>query len=183
VVAVLGIGALMARQAAILAENLPGYAPPSPRSWRGCRRGAGWSTDHGRDERDRGRQAPGRGAGDASGASAAPPGDLPAPPRAARGGAAAEAAGAERQAPTPVVIREPDPTTLETLQRLAGPLLHPLATAGIVLVLVIFILLYRAGPARPDDPPGRRARPAPHHGGDGRRGLPPLALLPGAGGA
>jgi hypothetical protein len=42
-----------------------------------------------------------------------------------------------------VVIRTPEPTTLETLQRVAEPLLHPLATGGIVLILVIFILLYR----------------------------------------
>ncbi|WP_149539796.1 AI-2E family transporter [Siccirubricoccus phaeus] len=49
--------------------------------------------------------------------------------------------GAER--PIPVELHSPDPTPFDMLQRLAEPLLGPLATAGIVVILLIFILLYR----------------------------------------
>ncbi|WP_439550862.1 AI-2E family transporter [Falsiroseomonas sp.] len=45
--------------------------------------------------------------------------------------------------PIPVEIRQPDPAALETLQNVLAPLVTPLATAGIVIVLVIFVLLYR----------------------------------------
>ena len=45
--------------------------------------------------------------------------------------------------PIPVEVHEPEPTALEVFQRIAGTLLPPLATAGIVLVFVIFILLQR----------------------------------------
>ncbi|MGH6866951.1 MAG: AI-2E family transporter [Methyloceanibacter sp.] len=45
--------------------------------------------------------------------------------------------------PMPVVIRERDPTAMELYQRIAGTLLPPLATAGIVLLFVVFILLQR----------------------------------------
>jgi predicted PurR-regulated permease PerM len=45
--------------------------------------------------------------------------------------------------PLPVEIRQPSPAALETLQGVLAPMLHPLATIGIVIVLVIFVLLYR----------------------------------------
>lgn len=48
-----------------------------------------------------------------------------------------------KQKPVPVEIHEPDPQPFEVLQRLAGTLLPPVATAGIVLLFVIFILLQR----------------------------------------
>jgi predicted PurR-regulated permease PerM len=47
------------------------------------------------------------------------------------------------QEPIPVQIREPDATPLELLITVAGPLLVPLAAAGIVMVFVIFILLHK----------------------------------------
>ncbi|WP_203072515.1 AI-2E family transporter [Falsiroseomonas ponticola] len=50
---------------------------------------------------------------------------------------------AEAVAPIPVEIRQPDPAALETLQGVLAPMLHPLATIGIVIVLVVFVLLYR----------------------------------------
>ena len=62
----------------------------------------------------------------------------------------------------------------------AEPLLGPLATAGIVDHPGDLHPAVPGGSARPADPPGRRARPAPDHGGDGRRGLSPVPLLPGA---
>ena len=45
--------------------------------------------------------------------------------------------------PIPVEIRQPDPAPLQMLQSVIGPLLGPLATAGIVIVFVIFMLLQR----------------------------------------
>jgi predicted PurR-regulated permease PerM len=45
--------------------------------------------------------------------------------------------------PLEVVVKENEPTALEFYQSLASTLLPPLATAGIVLLLVIFILLQR----------------------------------------
>jgi hypothetical protein len=40
-------------------------------------------------------------------------------------------------------VRQPDPGALESLQSLITPLLHPLATTGIIIIFVIFILLQR----------------------------------------
>ena len=54
-------------------------------------------------------------------------------------------AEAERPADRPIAVevREPAPTGFELFQRVAGTLLPPLATAGIVLLFVVFILLQR----------------------------------------
>jgi predicted PurR-regulated permease PerM len=49
----------------------------------------------------------------------------------------------EGRKPIPVEIREPAPRSLELFQRIAGTVLPPLATAGIVILFVIFILLQR----------------------------------------
>ena len=43
----------------------------------------------------------------------------------------------------PVEVRQPDPGALESLRSLISPLLHPLATTGIIIIFVIFILLQR----------------------------------------
>lgn len=55
--------------------------------------------------------------------------------------------GAQRQAPVPapipVEIRQPDPTAFQVLQAVVGPLLQPLATTGLVIVFVVFMLLKR----------------------------------------
>ncbi len=45
--------------------------------------------------------------------------------------------------PIPVEVREPAPKPLELFQRIAGTVLPPLVTAGIVILFVIFILLQR----------------------------------------
>ena len=45
--------------------------------------------------------------------------------------------------PVPVEVRQPDPGALENLKALISPLLHPLATTGIIIIFVIFILLQR----------------------------------------
>ena len=61
--------------------------------------------------------------------------------------ASALGAGASPKAaplkPVPVEVRQPDPGALESLQSLISPLLHPLATTGIIVIFVIFILLQR----------------------------------------
>ena len=45
--------------------------------------------------------------------------------------------------PIPVQIRQPDPAPLQLLQTIVGPLIEPLATTGIVIVFVVFMLLQR----------------------------------------
>ncbi|MCK1690666.1 AI-2E family transporter [Bradyrhizobium sp. 145] len=45
--------------------------------------------------------------------------------------------------PVPVEVLQPDPGALESLQTLISLLLHPLATTGIIVIFVIFILLQR----------------------------------------
>jgi predicted PurR-regulated permease PerM len=45
--------------------------------------------------------------------------------------------------PIPIEIHEPEPTAMEVLRSIVGPLIAPLATAGIVIVFVIFMLLKR----------------------------------------
>jgi predicted PurR-regulated permease PerM len=47
------------------------------------------------------------------------------------------------QPPVPVEVRQPDPGALESLRSLISPLIHPLATTGIIIIFVIFILLQR----------------------------------------
>ncbi|RYX95329.1 MAG: AI-2E family transporter, partial [Bradyrhizobiaceae bacterium] len=45
--------------------------------------------------------------------------------------------------PVPVEVRQPDPSALESLRSLLSPLVHPLATTGVIVIFVIFILLQR----------------------------------------
>jgi len=45
--------------------------------------------------------------------------------------------------PIPVEIQRPTPKPIEVVQTIVGPLLGPLATTGIVIVFVIFMLLFR----------------------------------------
>src|ERR1700726_38822 len=47
------------------------------------------------------------------------------------------------QTPVPVEVRQPDPGALESLRTLISPLVHPLATTGIIIIFVIFILIQR----------------------------------------
>jgi predicted PurR-regulated permease PerM len=55
----------------------------------------------------------------------------------------ARPATVEQAKPLPVEIQSPELTPLQIAQSVIGPLLQPLATAGLVLVLVVFILLER----------------------------------------
>jgi predicted PurR-regulated permease PerM len=45
--------------------------------------------------------------------------------------------------PIPVEVRQPDAGALQTLAALISPLIHPLATTGIVVIFIIFILIQR----------------------------------------
>ncbi|WP_131118580.1 AI-2E family transporter [Lichenihabitans psoromatis] len=46
-------------------------------------------------------------------------------------------------APMPVEVIAPTPSAIDTILRVSAPLVHPIATAGIVLIFVVFILLQR----------------------------------------
>ena len=50
-------------------------------------------------------------------------------------------AGALPDRPIPVEVRQPDPGALQTLATLIASLIHPLATTGIIIIFVVFILL------------------------------------------
>jgi predicted PurR-regulated permease PerM len=54
---------------------------------------------------------------------------------------AAPEASALPDRPIPVEVRQPDPGALQTLATLIAPLIHPLATTGIIIIFVVFILL------------------------------------------
>jgi predicted PurR-regulated permease PerM len=61
-----------------------------------------------------------------------------------RGEGQAESTGeVEPAKPVLVQVQNPAPTPLETLSEVGGPLIAPIATAGLVVVLVIFMLLQR----------------------------------------
>ncbi|MDB6085860.1 MAG: permease [Gammaproteobacteria bacterium] len=62
-------------------------------------------------------------------------------PPAAPGANAPEPAAPEPAAPIPVEIREPPTSSLQVLQRVLGSIWVPLETAGIVLVVLVFVLL------------------------------------------
>jgi predicted PurR-regulated permease PerM len=51
--------------------------------------------------------------------------------------------GPKSVTPVPVEVRQPDPSALENLRSLIAPLVSPLATTGIIVIFVIFILLQR----------------------------------------
>ena len=83
-----------------------------------------------------------------AGRKPATPAPSAAPSGAASGSrAAAPVAGAapagEEPRPQQVEVRQPEPTPFELAERILGPVLHPLATTGIVFVVAIFMLLQR----------------------------------------
>jgi predicted PurR-regulated permease PerM len=69
--------------------------------------------------------------------------ELDKPKDGAAGPKALPRAKADPIAPIPVEVRQPDPSALDSLRALLSPLLHPLATTGIIIIFVIFILLER----------------------------------------
>lgn len=69
--------------------------------------------------------------------------EKPAPKSAPAPGPSRTKASAEPASPLPVEVVQPELTPLEIAQTVVGPLLQPLAMAGLVIVLVIFVLLNR----------------------------------------
>ena len=65
------------------------------------------------------------------------------PPGEEAEGQAAPSGEVEPAKPVLVQVQSPAPTPLETLRNVGGPLIAPIATAGLVVVLVIFMLLQR----------------------------------------
>jgi predicted PurR-regulated permease PerM len=128
---ILGIGALIGSQLAHLAENLPGYQTNITEKIHSLRdtttssgvvgRAATMLSDLG-NEITKPREKMGRPAAN---------------------GPVALAPGIQQQKPVPVEIRPSDPTPVQLILEVAGPLLQPLAMTGIVLVFVIFFLLQR----------------------------------------
>jgi predicted PurR-regulated permease PerM len=51
--------------------------------------------------------------------------------------------GSRAVTPVPVEVLQPDPGALESLRSLISPLISPLATTGIIVIFVIFILIQR----------------------------------------
>jgi predicted PurR-regulated permease PerM len=56
---------------------------------------------------------------------------------------AAPVGSAKNVKPVPVEVLQPDPGALESLRSLIAPLVSPLATTGIIVIFVIFILIQR----------------------------------------
>jgi predicted PurR-regulated permease PerM len=123
---IFSLGGLMVSQANRLAEELPGYQQTLQEKIHGLRGvAAGGSSTLQRAskvlrELDTELQNPARGQPAADGLRRQP-----------------------LDKPIPVEIRQPDPGTLTTLVAIIQPLIQPLATTGIVVVFVIFILLQR----------------------------------------
>ncbi|MBD0274003.1 MAG: AI-2E family transporter, partial [Acetobacteraceae bacterium] len=131
---ILGIGAVMGRQATSLAANLPAYKATVAEKLQGLH-GTGGVVDRVTGVLHE--------LGTAAAPPDGPPGDAPKPDTPTRALRSSPAGAGDPGRPVPVEIRSPDPTAFEMLQRVAEPLLEPLANIGIVVILVIFILLYR----------------------------------------
>ncbi len=116
---ILGVGAMLGRQVSLLAENLPAYQTTVQAKLAGLRAAGGWL------DKLSGTLAEMRHAAPAPAAGTAPTTTAPEP------------------RPLPVEVRAPEPGALQTLRDVAEPLLGPLATVAMVLILVVFILLYR----------------------------------------
>jgi predicted PurR-regulated permease PerM len=128
---IFGIGALVTRQVAQLAENLPRYQVTIGKKIESLR---GAASESGIVERisrtledlrqELSKPAPGAG-------NATPPAPM------------GEANSGGERKPIPVEIQQPPPKPLEIIQSIITPILGPLATTGIVVIFAIFILLYR----------------------------------------
>lgn len=134
-VVIVGIAGLMGGQLAQVAENLPQYQSTIEekiQSVRGTAAGSGIverASSMFRDLRTEITKAPEK-------ANGAP---VNAPP--------ASSGAGQQQKPIPVEIREPPLAPLQLIQGVVGRLLAPLATIGIVIIFLLFILLQRVHPA------------------------------------
>jgi predicted PurR-regulated permease PerM len=128
---IFGIGALIGSQLARLAEDLPRYQSnitEKIHALRGTAAGSGIverASEMMKDLKDEMTRT-------------APPADGKAPTS-----FAPAPRGAPQQQPIAVEIHQPGSSGLQMIQTIIGPLLQPLATAGIVIIFVIFFLLQR----------------------------------------
>jgi predicted PurR-regulated permease PerM len=126
---IFALGWMLSHQAAQLAGDLPRYQHVLAEKIAALRKSAEAS---GTFERAAGAL---KGIEDEISQSGTPPSETP--------GAGASLEGAASDKPIPVEIRKPEPRAFEILQSILGTVLPPLATAGIVILFVIFILLQR----------------------------------------
>ena len=63
--------------------------------------------------------------------------------KASASGTTASSSGGQTPKPVLVKVQEPDPSPLVLAEKVLGPIVSPLTTVGIVLVVVIFILMQR----------------------------------------
>jgi predicted PurR-regulated permease PerM len=127
---ILGLGAVMATQLTQLAGDLPHYQSTIQnkiRSFRGATEGGGGVVDRMSGMLD----------------SLSNELDRKDTPRTTALGPDEQGVPSGEVAPIPVVIHQADPGAMATLALIINPLLHPLATTGIIIIFVIFILLAR----------------------------------------
>ena len=130
-IVILGIGTLIGSQLAQLAENLPQYQTTITEKIQSVRSAAAGSGIVGRASsmlKDFGNEIAKAPENTNRTSTKAPP---------------ATSGTAQQQAPIPVEIHQPPLAPLQIIQGVAGPLLAPLATAGIVIIFLLFILLQR----------------------------------------
>ena len=128
---IFGVGSLIGGQLAHLAENLPQYQTnitDKVHSLRSSATGSGILARASGILRDLSNEI----------TKTTPPDD-----RKALSAATVAPRGTKPQPPIPVEIHQPDPTALQIIQTVIGPLVQPLATTGIVIVFVVFFLLQR----------------------------------------
>ncbi len=130
---ILMVGGLIGAQVAGLARDVPRYAATIEQKVASVRALTVGRVSEVMNSLGRER---GHGAGDREPASPSP-----APPSPASSSPAAPANPEPR--PVPVEVRQPDASPLDLAERILAPVLHPLATTGIVLIVAVFVLLQR----------------------------------------
>ena len=124
--AILFIGGLIGTQVAGLARDAPAYAATVEKKVSAVR---AYTVGRFSEIMDSFGHELGRGGGGEDASGAASP---TAPPPAG-----------DEPRPMPVEVRQPAASPIEIAERVLAPILHPLATTGIVLVVAIFVLLQR----------------------------------------
>jgi predicted PurR-regulated permease PerM len=138
---IFALGSLIATQLNRLAGDLPRYQTTIQSKIQSVRgvaggsstleRAAGMLQDLGK-ELDKPKAGTGAGTGTGAGSAAPPANPVLSSP-----------AGNANVRPVPVKVLQPDPGALESLRSLIAPLVSPLATTGIIVIFVIFILIQR----------------------------------------
>ncbi|MGJ5039680.1 MULTISPECIES: AI-2E family transporter [unclassified Bradyrhizobium] len=128
-VVIFTLGSLLATQLTQLASELPNYQSTMSnkiQSFRDTKAGRGTLERASDMLKDLGKEL-----------------DKPKEPEAARLPSGLRTNSSVPVTPIPVEVRQPDPGALDSLRTLISPLIHPLATTGIIIIFVIFILLQR----------------------------------------